>query len=392
MNSNGNAPHPLASRMQGIEPFHVMDVLARARQLENQGVDVVHMEIGEPDFDTPSPIIEAGIRALQDGHTHYTPALGLWELRQAIAAFYRQRFAVTVDPQCIVITPGASGALLLALGVIADRDQKILMADPGYPCNRHFVRFLEGKASSIPVSANERYQLTADLVARYWDSDTVAALIATPANPTGGVVSGPQMAAMAQVARERGGVLLVDEIYQGLVYDQQSVSALAWANDVFVINSFSKYFCMTGWRLGWLVVPEAYLDPINKLAQNIFLAASTPAQYAALAAFAPETISLLEQRRREFQERRDFLLPALRALGFKVPVIPDGAFYLYADAADLTDDSYRFAVELLNTAGVAITPGIDFGTHKAKTHVRFAYTTSLARLHEGVERIARFLS
>lgn len=382
---------PLAKRMESIEPFHVMELLARARQLEAQGRDVVHMEIGEPDFDTPQPIIEAGIRALQEGRTHYTPALGLPQLRETIAAFYQQRFAVAVAPERIVITPGASGALLLALGVLVDRDQRVLMADPGYPCNRHFVRFLEGRASSIAVSSDNNYQLSADLIDRHWDAATVAALVASPANPTGTLVPMTELQAMAGIAQSHQGALLVDEIYQGLVYDRESETALACDGNVFVVNSFSKYFCMTGWRLGWLVVPEDYIDAVNRLAQNIFLAASTPAQYAALAAFQPATLALLEQRRRAFQARRDFLLPAVRALGFNVPVNPEGAFYLYADASGLTNDSYRFACELLDTAGVAVTPGIDFGSNQAGVHVRFAYTTELDRLRQGVERIAEFL-
>jgi aspartate/methionine/tyrosine aminotransferase len=265
------------------------------------------------------------------------------------------------------------------------------MADPGYPCNRHFVRLNEGEAIGVPVNADTDYQLTADLLEQYWSANTVAAMLASPSNPTGTIVSDEALQAMHAVSSAHGGHLVVDEIYHGLVYDQDIDTALSIADDVFVINSFSKYFGMTGWRIGWLVAPEGYIDAIDRLAQNIFLAASTPAQYAALAAFQPETMEILEQRRAAFAERRDYLLPALRELGFDIPVTPQGAFYLYADCSRFTDDSYQFASQLLEEAGVAITPGLDFGSHKPEQHMRFAYTTSIENLRKGVERIREFL-
>jgi aspartate/methionine/tyrosine aminotransferase len=318
--------------------------------------------------------------------------VGLPALRRRIAEFYAEDHGIEVSPERIIITPGASGALLLASGVLVDPGDQVLMADPGYPCNRHFVRLMEGSTVSVPVDAASGYQLTPELLESHWTERTVAALVASPSNPTGTLIPDAQVAALAEGATERGGRLLVDEIYHGLVYDSSPRTALAASDQLFVINSFSKYFCMTGWRLGWLVAPSDYVRELDKLAQNIFLAAPTVSQYAALAAFAPETRAILDQRREAFRQRRDFLLPALRELGFGIPVTPEGAFYLYADCSRFTDDSYAFAHQLLEQAGVAITPGRDFGTNKPEQHVRFAYTTSLEKLEEGVERLAKYLA
>ncbi len=381
----------LARRMAGIQPFHVMALLARARELEVQGRDIVHMEIGEPDFTTPAPVVAVAQRALAEGRTHYTPALGLPELREAIADHYRERHGVEVPTRRIVVTPGASGALLLALAVLVDAGERVLMTDPGYPCNRHFVRLVEGEAVTVPVTAADGFQLTPDHVAAHWDARTVAAMVATPSNPTGTVLGRETLAALAAAVEERGGRLLVDEIYHGLAYEGELPTALGVSDELFVINSFSKYFCMTGWRLGWLVAPEAYVAEVEKLAQNLFIAPPTLSQYAALAAFSGENIAILEERRTEFARRRDFLLPALRRLGFQVPVEPRGAFYIYADCSAHTNDSYGLAQDLLEGAGVAVTPGIDFGSFGAVEHMRFAYTTSMERLEEGVRRLGRFL-
>lgn len=381
---------PFASRLAGIEPFHVMDILARARALEAQGRSIVHMEIGEPDFPTAPGIVEAGIAALQAGQTHYTPSLGLPALRAAIAAHYPA--GCRPDPARVIVAPGASGALQLVFAALLSPGDEVLMADPGYPCNRHFVRLFEGGAVGIPVDAGTNYQLTAEIVRRRWTPKTVAVLLASPSNPTGTLVPSEEMRRIAETVRELDGVLVVDEIYHGLTYGADAESALHCGHDVFVINSFSKYYGMTGWRLGWVVAPEAYVPALDKLAQNIFLAANTPAQHAALAAFTPEVKQELERRRGIFRERRDYLLPALRALGFKIPVTPEGAFYLYADCSAFTDDSERFTRELLEQAGVAITPGIDFGTHRARSHVRFSYANTRENLEEGVRRLAEFLS
>ena len=383
---------PLARRMGDIEPFHVMALLARAKALEAQGRDIVHMEIGEPDFATPRPICEAGIRALAHGELFYTPALGLPELREAIAGFYKTRYGVAVSPSRIVITPGSSGALLLAIAALVNPGDQVLMADPGYPANRHFVRMMEGEAVGVPVGPDSHYQLTPELIEQHWGQRTVAALVATPSNPTGTLISRERIAAMAAFVQQRQGVLIVDEIYHGLVYEGATHTALDAGDNVFVINSFSKYFNMTGWRLGWMVAPDAYVSDLDKLAQNIFLSAPTPAQMAALVAFEPETLAICDARREAFRERRDYLVPALRALGFDIPHMPQGAFYIYAGCGRFTQDSHAFALDLLQQAGVAITPGIDFGHHRAREHVRFAYTRPVERLAEGVRRIRSYLA
>jgi aspartate/methionine/tyrosine aminotransferase len=376
---------PFARRLTRIEPFHVMDILARARAMEAQGRSIIHMEIGEPDFPTAAGIVQAGIAALQAGHTHYTPALGLPELRAAIAASYPAR--ARPDPGRVVVTPGASGALQLIFAALINPGDQVLMADPGYPCNRHFVRLFEGEAVSIPVDAPTAYQLNADLIRRHWTKRTVAVLLASPSNPTGTLISTDEMAEIVRTVAELGGVLIVDEIYHGLVYGEEAVTALSYSPEVFVVNSFSKYYGMTGWRLGWLVAPTDYIPSIDKLAQNIFLASSTVAQHAALAAFSPVVQRELAQRRDIFRERRDYLLPALRDLGFIIPVAPTGAFYLYADCSSFTDDSQALALDLLDRAGVAITPGLDFGIHQAARHARFSYANTLENLREGVSRL-----
>jgi aspartate/methionine/tyrosine aminotransferase len=381
---------PLAVRLAGIEPFYVMDILARARALEAQGRSVIHLEIGEPDFPTAGRIVQAGVEALQRGDTHYTPALGLPKLREAIAASYPPAFRP--DPARVIVTPGASGALTLIFAALLSPGDRVLMADPGYPCNRHFVRLFEGEAVSIPVGPDTAYQLTAELIRARWTDRTVAVLLASPSNPTGTLVPEDEMRRIVETVHELGGVLIIDEIYHGLTYGVDAVSALKCSNRVFVVNSFSKYYGMTGWRLGWLVAPEDYLPALDKLAQNVFLAASTVAQHAALAAFAPEVKTELERRRGIFRQRRDFLLPALRALGFEIPVMPQGAFYLYADCSRFTGDSEQFANDLLESAGVAITPGLDFGQHRSDRHVRFSYANTLEKLEEGVRRLASFLS
>jgi len=365
--------------------------LARAQALEAAGRAIIHMEVGEPDFPTAEPIRRAGHQALQEGRTRYTAAVGIPELRQAIAGYYRSRDGITVPPGRILVTPGASGALLLATAVLVNAGDQVLLADPGYPCNRHFVALLDGEPVGIPVGPDTGYQLTPELVARHWGERTVAVLLASPANPTGALIPPHQLAEIIAIAERRGGRVIMDEIYQGLVYGDPVVSALTLSDQHFVINSFSKYFGMTGWRLGWLVAPEGYGREAEKLAQNLFLAPSTLAQYAALAAFTPEATAIFESRRRELQARRDYLLAQLIDLGFQIPVTPQGAFYLYADCSRFTQDSHRFALDLLEHTGVAITPGIDFGRFQPERHVRFAYTTGLEQLAEGVARLRQAL-
>ncbi len=379
--------------MAGIQPFHVMAILARARALEAAGRDIVHMEVGEPDFPTPAPVVKAGIAALEAGHTHYTPAAGLPALREALAAWYEQRFGVEVAPARILVTPGASGALQLVLGALVNPGEQVLMPDPGYPCNRHLVRLFDGEAVGLGVKAGQQFALACDQVMHHWNERTRALMVATPANPTGRVLDVATLRHLYETVRAPGGALIVDEIYQGLVYGVPNHTALALGEaGLFVINSFSKYFGMTGWRLGWLVAPEAWAPVLDRLAQNLFLAAPTPAQHAALAAFEPATLEILEARRATFERRLTFVHQALAEMGLGVGEPPQGAFYIYADVSRFTDDSFGFCQRLLEEAGVAITPGRDFGDYRAERYVRFACTTGMERLEAGMERLAAFLS
>ncbi len=385
----GTAAVKLSRRLDAIAPFQVMAILEKARALQAAGHDVIHLEIGEPDFATPQAIVDAGRAALAAGHTFYTAAQGLPQLREAIAAHYASQFGVTVAPQRIIVTPGASGALQIALSLLVDEGDGVLMADPTYPCNRHFVSLLGGQPQAVAVDAGSRFQLLAADADAHWQANTVAAMVATPANPTGTMLKADELAGLAAVCRARGGALIVDEIYQGLCYGQAPFSALALADDAFVINSFSKYFQMTGWRLGWLVVPQAYVEPAVRLAQNLFLCAPAAAQYAALAAFQPAVLAELEARRAEFGRRRDYLLQALPQLGWRIPAQPDGAFYVYADVSAVTDDSFAYCQRVLDEVQVAITPGADFGAHQAGRYVRVAYTTGVERLAEAVARMVQ---
>lgn len=385
--------HPgRAARIADIAPFHVMEVQTAARALEAAGRSVVHMEIGEPDFPTPRPVLDAAQRALADGGIYYTSALGLTELREAIARHYADHYGVNVDPGRVIVTAGSSAALLLVMALLVDRDQQILLADPGYPCNRHFVRVLEGEPVAIPVGPESRYQLTAGLVERHWTRATRGVLIASPSNPTGTTVPADEMRRIAAAVDARGGQLIVDEIYLGLTYGERPASVLEFADDAFVISSFSKYFNMTGWRLGWIVAPERHVRDLEKLAQNLYISPPTLSQRAALACFEPATIEVVEQRRRAFEARRDFLVPALRQLGFGIPVLPTGGFFVYADCSRFCDDSEAFCRDVLQGAGVAFTPGIDFGSHRAQQHVRLAYTIDERKLEDGVARLARYLA
>ena len=378
-------------RSHEIAPFHVMSLLARAQALEQAGHDVIHLEIGEPDFTTAEPVVRAGQAALAAGHTRYTAARGLPALRQAISGFYRSHYGLDIDPERILVTPGGSGALLLASSLLVDPGRHWLLADPGYPCNRHFLRLVEGGAQLVPVGPDTAYQLTPSLVEQHWNADSVGALVASPANPTGTVLSADELAALSQALHARGGHLVVDEIYHGLTYGLDASSVLQVDDSAFVLNSFSKYFGMTGWRLGWLVAPPAAVPDLEKLAQNLYISASSIAQHAALACFSAESMAIFEQRREAFRERRDYLLPALRELGFRIEVEPQGAFYLYADVSAFTDDAQAFCAHFLETEHVAFTPGLDFGFHRANQHVRLAYTQEVPRLQEAVARIARGL-
>jgi len=382
---------PLAARAHRIQPFHVLALLSRARELEAQGRDIVHMEIGEPDFSTAEPVVAAGRQALAAGHTGYLQAAGLPALREAIAGHYRRRYGAEVAPSRILVTPGASGALVVALALAADPGRNVLLPEPGYPCNRNFVELVDAEPRAVPVGAETDFQLTAALAEAAADEATAAMLVGSPGNPTGTLATAASLSGLAALAGRRGLALIVDEIYHGLHYVADPPQAVVQAPDAIVVNSFSKYFGMTGWRLGWLVVPEDWVPAAERLLQNLFISASAPAQYAALACFSDAAEPIFEARREAFRERRDFLLPALRELGFRIPGEPAGAFYLYADVSALTDDSFTLARDLLEHSGVAATPGLDFERSAPERHLRFAYTTSLEQLEAGVERIARHL-
>ena len=383
---------PLAHRLQEIAPFRVMEVIKRAAELEQAGRSVIHMGIGEPDFPTAEPVLKAAARALEEGAMRYTPALGLPALREAVSEHYRVRFGLDVPASRIVITAGASGALLLACAALIERDSEVLMPDPSYPCNRHFVAAFEGHAMMIPSGPAERFQLTAQQVASHWTDHTSGVLLASPSNPTGTSITPDELARIANVVREKGGFTLVDEIYQGLSYGADPQSALALGEDIIVINSFSKYFNMTGWRLGWLVVPPQMLPSIEKLAQNMFICASSVAQHAALSCFTPEASEIFELRKAEFQRRRDFIVPELKKLKFEIPVLPDGAFYVYADCSRWSDDAAELTSDILESTGVVLVPGADFGSHGARRYIRISYATSMENLVEAVSRLNQFFS
>lgn len=386
-----------STRAEKITPFYVMEVAKAAQQLAQEVANgpepMIFLNIGEPDYTAPAQVQAAASHSIATGQTQYTNALGLEPLRQAISAWYQSRFGVDVPAQRIVITAGASAALQLACLALVDAGDEILMPDPSYPCNRHFVSAAEGVATLIPTGAAERYQLSADQVAAHWGDKTRGVLLASPSNPTGTSIDPAELRRIHEVVTAKGGVTIVDEIYLGLSYDEAfSHSALAISDDIISINSFSKYFNMTGWRLGWMVVPEAMVPVIERMAQNLFICASTIAQHAALACFTPESMATFEARRAEFKARRDYFLPALQELGFGIDVMPDGAFYAWADCTPLcaklgVDNSWDFAYALMEKAHLAITPGRDFGTADTARYVRFSTANSMEQLQEAVRRM-----
>jgi aspartate/methionine/tyrosine aminotransferase len=395
----------LASRLEHIEPFYVME-LAKAASLvaaspacdpAQGGEPMVFLNIGEPDFGAAPAVQAAAIAALADGRTQYTDATGLPALRQRIAAWYGQRYGVEVDPRRIVVTAGASAALQLICLALFEPGDEVLMPDPSYPCNRHFVAAAGATARLLPAAPEARFQLDAASVRAAWTPATRGVLLASPGNPTGTSIAPDEMAAIATAVAERGGVTLVDEIYLGLSYDERySQTALALrqpgvADSLVSINSFSKYFGMTGWRLGWLVLPPALVGPVERLAQNLYICPSTLAQHAALACFEPESLAEYERRRAEFRRRRDHVVPALEALGLPVPVVPDGAFYAWFDCSRHASSSWAFCQRLMQSAHVALTPGRDFGPHAAERYVRLSFASSLEQLDTALSRLAREL-
>jgi aspartate/methionine/tyrosine aminotransferase len=385
-----------ASRLDQIAPFYVMEFGKAAAELARSPAcadsTMVFLNIGEPDFTAPPLVQEAAERALRAGRTQYTDACGLPALRERISGWYAQRFGLDVAPRRIVVTAGASAALQLICMALVDRGDEVLLPDPSYPCNRHFVSAAEGVPVLLPAPAEARFQLTAEAVCEAWTERTRGVLLASPSNPTGTSIDPAEMGRIASAVRARGGFTIVDEIYLGLSFeDRFGHSALAHgeqhSHDVISVNSFSKYFSMTGWRLGWLVLPESLVPAVEKLAQNLYICASTVAQHAALACFEPESLAEYERRRSEFRARRDFLVPALNALGLTVPVMPDGAFYAWADCSAHAASSWDFCFDMMQRAHVAMTPGRDFGSHGSERHVRLSFASSMPQLQLAVERL-----
>jgi len=392
----------LASRAERIEPFYVMEVAKAAAELGAQvahtDAPMLYLNIGEPDFTAPPLVQDAAERAIRDGRTQYTSALGLPALRERVSDWYRSHFGLNIPAQRIVITAGASAALQLACLAFIEQGDEILMPDPSYPCNRHFVSAADGRAVLLPTRAEQRFQLGADQVREHWGPQTRGVLLASPSNPTGTSIAPEEMRRIHAEVQSRGGITMVDEIYLGLSYDATfGHSALALDDQVISLNSFSKYFNMTGWRLGWMVVPEALVPAIERLAQNLYICPSTVAQQAALACFEPESLRVFEARRAEFQARRDAFIPALQAIGLSVPVMPDGAFYAWADCTQAcarlgVKDSWDFAFEVMRRAHVAITPGRDFGQADTARFVRFSTASSMQTLQTSVERLRQLLA
>jgi aspartate/methionine/tyrosine aminotransferase len=389
----------ISRRAQRIEPFYVMEVGKVAAQLERERApseqSMVYLTIGEPDFTAPPLVQEAAARAVRSGMTQYTQAIGLEPLRERISDWYRQRFGVDVPARRIAVTAGASAALQLACLALIESGDEILMPDPSYPCNRHFVSAAEGQAVLVPTTAAERYQLSAEKVRANWRDKTRGVLLASPSNPTGTSIHPEELRRIHEFVQAKRGITLLDEIYLGLSHDDTfGHTGLSIDENVISINSFSKYFSMTGWRLGWLVAPESLVPVIERLAQNLFLCPSAIAQHAALACFEPDSVAEYERRRAEFKARRDWFIPALKEIRFNVPVVPDGAFYAWADCYPWFEGwgvptSWEFVFEAMKRAHVAISPGRDFGKAESKQFVRFSTANSMAQLQEAVARLDR---
>lgn len=387
----------VSSRAERIEPFYVMEVAkaasALAREVAHTDRPMIFLNIGEPDFTAPPLVQEAAVRAVRAGATQYTQATGLEALRERISDWYKKRFDVDVPARRIVITAGASAALQLACLALIEAGDEVLLPDPSYPCNRHFVTAADGCPVLIPTTAAERFQLSAAKVEAAWTDKTRGVLLASPSNPTGTSIAPDELRRIHEVVTRRGGITIVDEIYLGLSYDAQfGHTALAIDDLIVSINSFSKYFNMTGWRLGWMVVPDSIVPAVERLAQNLFICASTVSQYAALACFEDASIAEYERRRAEFKARRDWFIPQLNALGLAVPVMPDGAFYAWADCTEFAkklgiSGSWDFAFEVMKCAHVAITPGRDFGHADTGNFVRFSTASSMAHLEEAIVRL-----
>lgn len=388
----------ISDRAAQIEPFYVMEMAKKAQALaarsEALGRPMIYLNIGEPDAGAAPGVQQAATAAIAAGHTQYTAAAGLPPLRQALSDWYQSHFALDIAPERIVITAGASAALQLACLALLNPGDEVLMPDPCYPCNRHFVTAAGGHAQLLPSGPEQRFQLSARQVSAHWGARTRGVLLASPSNPTGTSIEASELEAIHAVVQSQGGLMLVDEIYLGLNHStERAPSALRLGAHVLSINSFSKYFGMTGWRLGWLVVPPELVPVIERLAQNLYICASAIAQHAALACFAPESLLLYEARRQELRARRDFFIPALEGLGLHVPVMPDGAFYAWADTCAWCQalglpGSWALAEYWIEHAGVVATPGRDFGLHDNDRYIRFSTASSTETLRAAIERLA----
>ncbi len=376
---------PVSRKADRIPPFIVMDVMERAGELARSGRDVIHLEVGEPDFETPACVREAAVRAIRDGRTRYTHSLGLLELREAICEDCRREYGVEVTPDRVVVTSGTSPAMFLLFAALLDRGDEVIISDPGYACYPNFISFLGGKPVKVPVEEEDGFQFRPEEIARRITPKTKAVFINSPANPTGNLLAPERMAAIAGL----GPLVVSDEIYHGLTYGGKARSILEFTDRAFVLNGFSKKYAMTGWRLGYVIAPREFVRPMQKVQQNFFISAADFVQWAGVAALrgAGPDVELMV---RTYDERRRCIVPALRELGFGITVEPTGAFYVLANARHFHRDSYRLAFDILERSGVAVTPGIDFGAN-AEGYLRFSYANSLENIARGMERLRGYL-
>ncbi len=375
----------IASRTEKINPFIVMDVLERCQELERSGRDIIHLEVGEPDFDTPAVIKDAAVAALSQGKTQYSHSLGILELRQAICDDYRSRYGVTVSPDRVLVTSGTSPAMLLIFSALLNPGDEIILSDPGYACYPNFITYVDAVPSYLPVFEDAGFQFDPDDVRRRLGRRVKAILINSPSNPTGNLLSADRMKELASL----GVPIVSDEIYHGLVYEDTEHSILEYTDNAFVLNGFSKRYAMTGWRLGYVIAPRQFIRPIQKMQQNFFISANTFVQWAGIAALTGAGQEV-DRMREIYNERRRYMIRALKALGFGITVDPQGAFYILANAKKFTENSYDFAFKILEQAGVGVTPGIDFGKN-AEGYIRFCYANSLENIKTAMGRIDAFL-
>jgi len=375
----------ISKRIQEITPFLVMDVMERAKELEKKGVDIIHLEVGEPDFDTPACIKNAAIRALEKGYTHYTHSLGLLELREAICEYYKERYRVDLHPDQVLVTSGTSPALLMIFSVILEPGDKVIISDPHYPCYPNFIRFVNGEVVTVPVFEEEGFQYCVEEIRKRIDTRTKGIVINSPSNPTGNLLSPERMAAIAELSP----LVISDEIYHGLVYEGEEHSILEYTDRAFVLNGFSKLYAMTGWRLGYLIAPKEFIRSLQKIQQNFFISANAIVQWAGIAALR-EAGEDVRRMKEIYDQRRRFMITRLKKIGFGISVEPTGAFYVLANARHIFHDSYALAFDILEKAQVGVTPGIDFGKN-AEGYLRFSYANSLEHIVEGMDRIEQYL-